>query len=405
MNRRTHDSTWRTPALVMAVAGAALAISLGQRHSFGLYLPPMTSDLALSRETFSLAIALQNLLWGLAQPFTGMIADKFGSGKVVAVGAILYAAGLLLMARSGTGQELWLSAGLLIGLGLSGTSFGVLYAVVAKAVEPAKRTTALGIVGALGSFGQFAMLPLNQALITTVGWAAALFALSFLAALMLPMSAVLAERDAPAPAATQRQSLTEALREAFAHSGFWLLTIGFLTCGFQLTAIATHLPAYLGDQKISANVGMTALALVGLFNVLGTYLCGYLGDRYRKKHLLSGLYLIRSGVIALFILLPVSPFTVYVFAAAMGLLWLGTVPLTNGVVAQIFGVQYVATLFGFVFFSHQVGGFLGAWVGGWIFDAAGSYSPMWMIAIVLGVVAGIVNWPIDDRQVRRLQPA
>ncbi len=388
---------------MLICGGLILSLSLGQRHSFGLFLQPMTLDLGWGRETFSFAIALQNLVWGLAQPFTGMIADKYGSGKVAAAGAVSYTLGLLLMADSRTGAELIVSAGLLVGLGLSGTGFAIVYGVVGRAFKPEKRSAALGVAGALGSFGQFILLPLNQALVTSLGWGATLIVLSFVVALMLPLSSALAEEDGERSVA--RQPLRQALREAFSHQGFWLLTMGFLTCGFQLAFIATHLPTYLIDRKVSAETGMTALALVGLFNIPGTYLCGYLGDRFRKKYLLSALYLARGAFIALFVMLPISPFSVCLFSAAMGLLWLGTVPLTNGLVGQMFGVQYMATLFGFVFFSHQVGSFLGAWLGGYVFDATGSYGLVWMISIALSVTAGIINWPIDDREAQHLQAA
>jgi MFS family permease len=402
---KAKPSFWKTPSVIVFFAGLILLIAVGQRHSFGLYLPPMTVDLGWSRETFSLAIALQNLVWGLTQPLTGMVADKYGTAKVAALGAVCYALGLYFMAHSTSSIDLWLSAGVLIGLGLSGTGFAIVYGVVGRTVAEEKRTRALGIVGAMGSFGQFGMLPLNHGLISILGWMSALIALSFVAALMFPMSAALAEDSATQYSGSRKQSLRGALGEAFTHSGFWLLTIGFFTCGFQLIFIVTHLPAYLIDQNVSPTVGMTALALIGLFNVFGTYLCGHLGDRYRKQYLLSGLYFLRGCAIALFIALPITPASIYIFSAVMGLLWLGTVPLTNGLVSQIFGVQYVATLFGFVFLSHQLGSFLGAWIGGYVFDASGSYTLMWVISIGLSLVAAIVNWPIDDRRVARLQPS
>lgn len=397
---RTRD--WRTPVVVLVCGGLLLSLGMGVRHGFGLFLQPMTMDLGWGRETFAFALALQNLLWGAAQPITGMIADRYGAGRVLVAGTALYVAGLIFMALSQTALDLSLSAGLLIGLGLSGTTFSIVFGVVGRAFPKEKRSMALGIVAAAGSFGQFAMLPLEQTLISGFGWFHALLIIAGIAALMAPLSVALVERRAAPADNAQRQSTMEAIKEALGHRGFVLLTLGFFVCGFQVIFIGVHLPSFLVDRGLSPQTGMMALALIGFFNIIGTYLGGWLGGKISKKYLLSSLYLARSVVIAIFLLLPITPFSVYLFAAAMGLLWLVTVPLTNGLVAQIFGVQYLSMLGGFVFFSHQIGSFLGVWLGGFMFDRTGSYNLVWVIAIALGIVASILNLPIDEREVRRV---
>lgn len=385
------------PRTVVLCGGLILALSLGIRHSFGLFLQPMSSDLGWGREVFAFAIALQNLLWGMLQPFAGMIADRHGAGRVIAAGALCYAAGLALMAMSDSALALSLSAGALIGIGLSGTGFSVVYGVVARSVSSAQRSFALGVVAAAGSFGQFAMLPGTQFSISGMGWFTSLLVLAVVAALMAPLGRALVEPGT----LSSTQSVREALREAKSHKGFWLLSFGFFACGFQIVFIAIHLPAYLGDRAMPAQTAATALALIGLFNIFGTLACGWLGGRFSKKSLLCGLYLLRGLVIAVFVALPVSPASVYAFAAAMGLLWLGSVPLTSGMVAQIFGVKYLSMLFGIVFLFHQVGSFFGAWLGGLLFDVTGSYQIVWIIAIALSGVAAILNWPIDERPLTR----
>ncbi len=392
--------------VVLVCGGTVLSLALGIRHGFGLFLQPMSDAYGWGRETFAFAIALQNLVWGAAQPFSGMIADRFGAGRVVVAGGVLYALGLALMAVSDSGLALSASAGLLIGLGLSGTGFSIIYGAVGRAFPPEKRSVAFGIAGAAGSFGQFAMLPVSQALIGGLGWFASLLVLAALALLMAPLASALAERrETPGPSAVSGQSLREALREAGAHRGFLLLCFGFFVCGFQVVFIAVHFPAFIVDRGLPVNVGMLGLALIGLFNIIGSYAAGHLGAHFRRKYLLAWLYLARAAVISVFLLLPITPASVYVFSAVMGLLWLSTVPLTNGVVAQIFGVKYLATLFGFVFFGHQVGSFFGVWLGGFLFDATGSYNSVWLIAIGLGVVAAILHWPIDDREIARAPAA
>ena len=352
---------WRTPTRVLTLGGLILALALGVRHGAGLFLQPMTMDLGWGRETFAFAIALQNLLWGLAQPFTGMIADKYGSARVVVIGTVLYVAGLVLMAVSQTGWQLNLSAGLLIGIGLSGTTFSVVLGVVGRSFPAEKRSLALGIASAVGSFGQFIMLPIEQVFINRFGWFEALLIIAVLAALMAPLASAMVERRQHSAASMIQQSAGDAMKEALAHRGYVLLTLGFFVCGFQLIFISVHFPAFLIDRGLPPQTGMMALALIGLFNIVGSYVAGYLGGRISKKYLLTTLYLARSVVITVFLLVPITSLSVYVFAAAMGLLWLATVPLTNGLVAQIFGTQYLSMLGGFVFLSHQIGSFLGVW--------------------------------------------
>lgn len=396
-------NNWRTPAMVLICGGVILSLSLGIRHSFGLFLAPMSMEFGWGRETFAFAIALQNLIWGAAQPFSGAIADRYGSGRVLVGGAVLYVAGLMLMALSHSGLQLSASAGILIGLGLSGTSFTIVYGVIGRTIAPEKRSMALGIAGAAGSFGQFIMLPYGQTLISNFGWLASLLVLATTAVLMAPLASALVEKREPERTGVPQQSISAALHEAAAHKGFWLLCFGFFVCGFQVVFIGVHLPAFLIDQKFSPFVGTMALALIGLFNIAGTYLFGYLGGRYTKKYLLSAIYFLRGVAITIFISLSLTPVAVYIFAAVMGILWLGTVPLTNGIVAQIFGVRYVSTLFGVVFLCHQIGSFLGVWLGGYLYDVTGSYRLVWLISIGLGIVAALANWPIDERQVERLR--
>lgn len=396
-----QTSSARAVTRLLVYAGVIVSLSLGIRHTFGLFLQPMSQDLDWGRGVFSLAIALQNLVWGAAQPFSGWLADRYGAGRVIFGGGLLYALGLVCMAYSTDGTSLNLSAGLLIGLGMSGTTFSVVYGAVGRAVSVEKRATALALVGAAGSFGQFLLVPLGHRMIEGFGWFQTLLALALASALIAPLAFGAAERRAPGGGTTREQSALEALREAFGQRSFWLLILGFFVCGFQVVFIGAHLPSYLLDQGLSANVGMMALALIGLFNIFGTYGLGVLGGRMSKKHLLAGLYLVRSAAIAAFLLFPVTKVSVALFAAVMGLLWIGTVPLTNGLVAQIFGVRYLAMLSGFVFFSHQVGSFLGAWMGGVLFDRTGSYRIAWLICIALGVAAALLHLPVDERPLER----
>jgi len=395
-------ANWRTPVLVLVCGAIILTLGLGIRASFGLFLQPMSMDLGWGRSHFSFAMALSNLIWGLAQPFFGAWADKQGAGRVVAVSGLLYAGGLALMPFSTTPLMLDASAGLMVGLGLSGVSFGVILGVVGRAFPPERRSLALGIASSGGSFGQFLMLPFGQLLISTLGWQTALLVLAGTIMATVPLAAAMMEGRRPVATGAQ-QSLNQALREAGGHSGFWYLTAGFFVCGFQVAFISVHLPAYLVDVRMTPAVGATALALIGLFNIAGSFVAGYLGGRFSKKYLLSGIYILRAVIIALFLALPVTPLTVYLFAAGIGFLWLGTVPLTNGLVAQIFGVRFVSMLFGIVFLSHQIGSFAGVWLGGYLFDATGSYNLVWIGSIALGVIAAILNLPIDERPVVRME--
>ncbi|MDP3813771.1 MFS transporter [Pseudomonas sp.] len=396
-------SVWRTSGWVLLGASLILALSLGIRHGFGLFLPPMSAEFGWGREVFAFAIALQNLIWGLAQPFAGALADRFGAQRTVLVGGVLYAIGLVFMGLADSAWSLSLSAGLLIGIGLSGTSFSVILGVVGRAVPMEKRSMAMGIAAAAGSFGQFAMLPGTLGLIGWLGWSAALLALGLLVALIVPLAAMI--EDNPLPLQGHEQSLGEALREACAHSGFWLLALGFFVCGFQVVFIGVHLPAYLVDQHLPALVGTTVLALVGLFNVFGTYIAGWLGGRMAKPRLLSALYLARAVVIGAFVMTPLTVWSAYAFGIAMGLLWLSTVPLTNGTVATLFGVRNLSMLGGIVFLFHQLGAFLGGWLGGYLYDRTGSYELVWQIAILLSLLAAALNWPVREQPVVRLQAA
>jgi len=394
---------WRTCGWLLLGASLILAISLGVRHGFGLFLAPMSAEFGWGRETFAFAIALQNLVWGLVQPFTGAAADRFGVARTVLIGGLLYAAGLALMAAADTPASLSLSAGVLIGLGLSGTSFSVILGAVGRAVPAEQRSMAMGIASAAGSFGQFVMLPGSLGLIQWLGWSTALLALGMLVALIVPLAAMMrGQREAP-PAPGAQQSLGEALREAAGHSGFRLLALGFFVCGFQVVFIGVHLPAYLVDNHLPAQVGTTVLALVGLFNVVGTYTAGWLGSCYSKPRLLAGLYLIRAVVISLFLLAPLTEWSAYAFGIAMGLLWLSTVPLTNGTVATLFGVRNLSMLGGIAFLFHQLGSFFGGWLGGWLYDRTGSYDLVWQIAIALSLMATLLNWPIREQPVARLR--
>ena len=395
------QSNWRTPLAVLICGGIILSVSLGTRHTFGLYLQPMTIDLSWSRETFALAIAIQNLVYGFATPVTGMIADRWGTARVLVAGAALYALGIVAMAYSTTGSEFGLSAGLLVGIGLSCTGFSPVFGVVARAFPPEKRTLALGFAGSAGSFGQFLMLPYGQTLITQIGWHNALLICAVTVLLILPLSTALMEDKKTLAHFGGKQSIPEALREALGHGGYLLLCSGYFVCGFQIMFISVHFPAYLVDQRLTPETGMAALALIGLFNIFGTFLWGWLGHRYTKKYVLSVLYFTRAVAVAIFIALPITPVSVYLFASVIGFLWLGTVPVTSGVIAQIFGVKYMSTLTGIAFLFHQVGSFIGVWIGGYLFDTTGSYQVVWILTIALGVLAALINLPINDRQIVR----
>lgn len=389
---------------VIAAGALIVCVSMGMRQSFGMYLGPMTVDLGIGRETFGFALALQQLLWGACQPVMGAIADRFGSARVLVLGLVLYTAGLLVMSQAVSVGHLNLGAGLLVGTALSATTFAVVLGAVGRVVAPEKRSLAFGLASAGGSFGQVVVVPLSQQTIAWSGWPTSLLLMAAITAATLPLAFLL--RGRMETVGMREQTFVEAIREASRHGGYWYLNAGFFVCGFHVTFIAFHLPAYIGDLGMAATVGALAIGLIGLFNIVGTWACGALGGRYSKKYLLSALYAIRGAVILVFLLAPKTETAIYLFAAAMGLLWLGTVPLTSGLVAQIFGMRYMATLFGFVFFSHQLGSFLGAWLGGRLFDATGSYDLMWWISIVIAFVATILHLPIADRPLQRApQPA
>jgi MFS family permease len=390
----TTNTTWRTPTLILIVGCIILTLSMGVRHTAGLFLQPMTADHGWSRETFSFAIAIQNLVWGLASPFAGALADRHGAGRTV-----LDVVGLVLMAQAGSPLSFDLSAGVLIGLGLSGTTFAVIMGVIGRHTTPQKRSLALGIASAGGSFGQFAVLPVGQMLISTYGWQSALVLLACGVGLIAPLAYAMA--DGHKAVAGAGQSVAEALREASGERSFHYLFWSFFVCGFQTAFIMLHLPSYLVDSGLTANVGMTAVALIGLFNIFGSFIFGWGGGRYSKKNLLVLIYALRAVAILVFMLLPMSTATAWIFAAVMGLLWLGTVPLTNGLVAQIFGLRYMSMLTGVVFLGHQLGSFLGAWLGGRIFDETGSYLLAWGLSIGLSVLAAICSWPIDEKPLAR----
>jgi len=392
--------------LMLLSCSLILTMALGLRHTFGLFLQPMSADNGWGREVFGFAIALQNLLWGLSQPFTGMVADRFGARPVLFVGALLYAAGIACMAQSTTALGLILSIGVLIGLGMSCTAYNISFGALGRGYSAEARSKVLGICTAAGSFGQFLLLPLALALITGVGWYWALMVFTALAlALMTPAAFGVADHGYGAASAQRNISLRDALGEAFHRRGFWLLGIGYFTCGFQINFVATHFPAFLLDRGLTARDGTVALALIGLFNIFGSYTAGLLGGRVSKTYLLSTLYAVRGVMIVLLLVLPLTAPGAYAFAAVFGLTWLATVPLTNGVVAGIFGVKHLATLSGFVFLFHQVGGFFGSWFGGYVFDHTGSYQIVWLVAIGLSAIATVVNLPIDERPVERTQPA
>lgn len=383
--------------------GVTMGFALGARHVQGLFLVPMTMDRGWTREAFAFAIAIQNLVWGFTQPLTGMIADRFGALKVILVGALLYALGLVLMSCSRTPVELTLSAGLIVGVALSCTAFGSIYGALSKMVDARDRPWALGLAGAIGGLGQFAMVPSAQGLIDGLGWSWALVAMAIGIAVVTPACATIKDNAAQGGSG-QTQSMSEAIKEAFRHRGFWLLNLGFLACGFQLAFIASHLPAYLLDRGLKATDAVAGLAIIALTNIVGTYCGGYLGGMFRRKYLLASMYLARSLAMTVFVLLPTTTLSVYVFSAVMGFLWLGAVPLTNGLVGQVFGVRYLSTLFGFVFVGHQIGSFLGVWLGGVVFDITGSYNAIWFGAVALGVIAAMLHWPIDDRELTRTAP-
>jgi predicted MFS family arabinose efflux permease len=389
---------------VLICGAFIVTLSMGIRHGFGLWLQPITMERGWTRETFAFAIAVQNLAWGIAGPFAGALADRWGTYRVLIIGAVLYSLGLVAMGLATSGLAFTGSAGLVLGMAQSGTTYAVVYGVIGRNVAPEKRSWAMGITAAAGSFGQFLMVPVENWLIGGFGWQGALFILACMSLAIIPLAFGLKEQ-APPPAQAGDQSILAAVREAFAYPSFQLLMAGYFVCGFQVVFIGVHMPSYLKDHGLSPEVATVALALIGLFNVVGTYAAGVLGGRFSKPFILSGIYGLRAIAIAIFISVPLTPWSVYLFASVMGLLWLSTIPPTNAVVAQIFGVKYLSMLSGFVFVSHQVGSFMGAWLGGKLYDTTGSYDVVWWIAIALGVFGAIVNLPVREQPIQRVAPA
>lgn len=392
-------------AWIMILTGATLVtLSMGVRQSFGLFLTPMGMQLEIDRQTFGLIIAAQNLLFGLIQPFIGALADKHGAGRIAVVGALVYAGGLIVSGLAASSLGLMIGFGAMVGLSMSGVTFVVVLGAVGKIVPPEKRTLAFGIVTAGGSLGQFLVVPAAQGLLDAYDWRITLFLLAAVIALMIPAALGVAGKP-PAKTTTDGQPLKAALSEAFAHPSFWLLNFGFLVCGFHIAFVGTHLPAYLRDLGLSPSVGANCLALIGLFNIAGSWLWGAWGSKGSKKNLLVLLYGLRALTIVIFILVPLSPATALIFASTFGFLWLGTVPLTNGLVAQIYGLHHLSALAGIVFMSHQIGAFFGAWLAGLAFDATGSYLLMWLVSIGLALIAAAVNLPIKEAPLHSVAPS
>ena len=402
----TTGANWRTPVVILLAGTVVLILAFGIRTSFGIFMVPISENMGWGREVFGFSMAMQNLLWGAAQPFAGAISDRWGSGRVIASCGALYVLGLLVMAGAATPLGMTTGVGIVIGIALSGTGFPVVLAVIARSVPEEKRSLYLGLGSAGGSSGQVLMVPIAHGLLGSMDWTVALLVLAAMAAVMVPLAAALAGNpNAGVSPAVKKQSIGEAIREAGGHRGYWLLNAGFFVCGFHVAFVATHLPAYIIDKELAVGYGTAALTLVGFGNIIGSWLSGVLGGRYSKRYLLSALYFARAAVFFIFIMLPVTPASVIAFSFSLGLLWLSTVPLTSGLVAQIFGPRYMATLFGIVFFSHQIGSFLGAWLGGYFYDLTGTYEVVWWLSVALGIFAGLIHWPIDERPVARLAVA
>ena len=398
-------SVWQ----ILLCGGMIVTFSMGVRHGFGLWMQPIIQANDWGRETFSFAIAIQNLVWGITGVFAGMLADRFGAFKVIIAGAILYALGLLGMAYTTSPLTFTLTTGVLLGMAQAGTTYAVIFGVIGRNIPVSRRSWAMGVAAAAGSFGQFLMLPTENMLINSFGWQQALVVLSCAVLMIVPLAFGLREKNLNAaesatpgaPAMPSQQGIIQAIREAFAYNSFRLLVLGYFVCGFQVVFIGVHMPSYLKDEGLNAEVASYALALIGLFNVFGTYLVGSLGQVWPKRYLLAFIYAARGVVIAIFLLTPISAISVYIFSAVMGFLWLSTVPPTNAIVAQIFGVRHFSMLGGFVFFSHQIGSFLGVWLGGKLYDIYGSYDVVWYLAIALSVFATLMNLPIKETAIER----
>ncbi|MBV9531739.1 MAG: MFS transporter [Bradyrhizobium sp.] len=402
-------SGWRTPSVIIACGCAIALLSFGPRSTVGFFIKPMGQDYAWGRDVFGLALAAQNLLWGLGQPLAGAIADRFGILRVMVVGALLYASGLMLMRYATTPLSLDLSAGVLIGFGLSGCSFNLVLSAFSKLLPPDRRGLAFGAGTAAGSFGQFLFAPFGVALIDNFGWQTALMVFAAMMLLIIPLALALATPPA-VPSNTRaagEQSFKTALAEAFGHRSYVLLVLGFFTCGFQLAFITVHLPAYLADRGISAQTGGWVIATIGLFNIIGSIGVGWIQNFFAKRYILSSIYLIRAISTVIFISFPLTPVSAILFGAISGVTWLSTVPPTSALVALMFGTRWFSTLFGFAFVSHQVGGFLGVWLGGMVFESFGSYTPIWWLSVLFGVLSALINLPIVEKPVARAvaQPA
>ena len=390
---------------ILICGGLIVTLSMGVRHGFGLWLQPITQEHGWTRETFAFAIAIQNIAWGVIGVLAGIASDRFGPLRVLLVGSVLYALGLAGMALAPTPTVFALTTGVLIGAAQAGTTYAVIFGIIGRQVEASKRSWAMGMAAAAGSFGQFVMVPVEGLLISHIGWQQALFVLAGMALLIMPLAMRLRE---PAPASGQAaqksQSLGQAIKEAMTYPSFLLLTAGYFVCGFQVVFIGVHMPAYLKDKGLDPQVASYALALIGLFNVFGTYAAGTLAQRIAKRKILAFIYIARAVVISIFLMAPISPASVYIFSAVMGFLWLSTVPVTNASVAQIFGVAHLSMLSGFVFFSHQIGSFLGVWLGGLLYDQTGSYNIVWYLSIALGVIAALLNLPVREAPLVRMEP-
>ncbi|RYF01318.1 MAG: MFS transporter [Comamonadaceae bacterium] len=402
-----HKDTQKLSMAQVLICGAAIVtLSMGIRHGFGLWLQPITQEMGWTRQTFALAIAVQNLAWGVFGILAGMAADRYGAFRVLMAGSVLYCAGLAGMALSPTPLIFTLTTGILIGAAQAGTTYAVIYGVLGRQIAPEKRSWAMGVAAAAGSFGQFLMVPIEGLLITRLGWQESLLMLSAVVLLIVPLAFGLREPGFKGGARPVRsQSIGDAMREALRYPSFLLLTAGYFVCGFQVVFIGVHMPSYLKDHGLSPQVASYALALIGLFNVFGTYIAGTLGQRMARRKILSFIYFARAVAISIFLVVPLSPISVYVFSAVIGMLWLSTVPPTNATVAQIFGVQHLSMLGGFVFFSHQIGSFLGVWLGGLLYDKTGSYDVVWYLSIALGIFAGLVNMPIKEAPILRAPQA
>ncbi|WP_414647436.1 MFS transporter [Castellaniella sp.] len=381
---------------IVISGGVLMGLSLGIRHTQGLFMQPVTSGHGWPLETFGLALALQNLVWGLAQPATGLVADRYGSGRVLCLGVLAYGLGLYLMAHAQGPAGFTAGSGVLIGIALSGTAFGTVYGALSRIFEPPWRSWALAVSGAIGGLGQFCLVPFVQRLLAGVGWQTTAIVLGLLMLASLPLAVPLRARPRGKRVEGADRPVGASVRDAWRHRGFWLLNLGFFACGFQLAFIATHLPAYLLGHGLSLEQAGTALALIALANIFGTYACSRSAGIWRIKHLLAGLYAVRVAAMLLFLAVPVTAASAYAFALVMGFLWLGTAPMTNELVLRMFGLRYIATLFGIVFLGHQVGGFFGVWLGAWVYDHTHSYEWLWIGSVAIGCVAALAHWLIDD---------